>query len=169
MLAFTVVLAPYIYLSLGSLIDRGLIYLENKKTNKIAIAGFTATLLIGITMILPNFSKITQYHGAKNIKINEHVILKNFEKKIILSLDAELQGEYILFNCQITENGHIPFMFFTNHSAFTFIPSEDQLLLAKKNNTNIAILDLGNLPEYINADESIRKIDATHFQGLIKK
>ena len=169
MLAFTVVLAPYIYLSLGSLIDRGLIYLENKKINKITIGSITAALLIGITVILPNFSKITQFHGANNVKINEHVILKNFEKKIILSLDAELQGEYILFNCQITENGHIPFMFFTNHSAFTFIPSEDQLLLAKKNNTNIAILDLGNLPEYINADESIRKIDATHFQGLIKK
>tara|TARA_B110000285_G_C14681810_1_gene405043 strand:- start:20 stop:544 length:525 start_codon:yes stop_codon:yes gene_type:complete len=169
MLAFTVVLTPYVYLSLGSLIDSGLIYLESKKANRIATLGITTIVLGGIAFMLPNFSKITQYHGANNEKINKHVILKNFEKEIILSLDDELKGEHVLFNCQITVNGNIPFMFFTNHSAFSFVPSQKQLVTAKKKNTNIAILDLGSLPEYITADESIRKIDVTQFQDLINE
>ena len=169
MLAFTVVLTPYIYLSLGSLIDSGLIYLESKKANRIATLGITTIVLVGITFMLPNFSKITQYHGANNEKINEHVVLKNFEKKIILSLEEELNEEHILFNCQLTVNGHIPFMFFTNHRAFSFVPSHEQLVIAKKTNTNIAILDLGNLPDYINSDKSIKKIDVTQFQDLTNK
>ena len=81
----------------------------------------------------------------------------------------ELNEEHILFNCQLTVNGHIPFMFFTNHRAFSFVPSHEQLVIAKKTNTNIAILDLGNLPDYINSDKSIRKIDVTQFQDLTNK
>jgi len=62
------------------------------------------------------------------------------------------------FNANIRLNGHIPVMFYTNYISYDFIPNEIQLNRIKKQLYKIAILDPGNLPDFLQGDKDVIKI-----------
>ena len=70
------------------------------------------------------------------------------ELKAIQQLPENINGnDYVLFNANITPLGFVPVMFHTNHIAYGHIPPEEHIQLVKDKGLEVAIWDLGNLPE----------------------
>jgi hypothetical protein len=81
------------------------------------------------------------------------------EMAFINKLKTKLGNDnYVVFNANVRLNGHIPVMFYTDYISYDFIPNEIQLNRIKKQLYKIAILDSGNLPDFIQNDKDIFKI-----------
>ena len=116
-------------------------------------------VLIVICTFLFNFRKITNYHTdwKPNDNCNRKADLK--EMAFIDKLKTQLgKDKYVVFNANVRLNGHIPIMFYTDYIAYDFIPNEIQIRSIKKQVYKIAILDTGNLPDFIKYDKDIFKI-----------
>ena len=78
----------------------------------------------------------------------------------IKDLDAQLAEPHLIFNAALTTGGHILIMFFTDHTAYPQVPSEAELKYCKeRSKLPIAIIDNGNLPDYIVVDNTIRLLE----------
>lgn len=78
----------------------------------------------------------------------------------IQDLDAQLAEPHLIFNAALTTGGHIPIMFFTDHTAYPQVPSEAELKYCKdKTDLPIAIINRGAIPDYILKDSTIRLIE----------
>ena len=81
------------------------------------------------------------------------------ERTLIKNLNNLLPDKkYVIFNTICTANGNIPFMFYSDYIAYRFIPSKEQCNEVIGKGYKIAILDFGNLPDYIINDKTIIKI-----------
>ena len=78
------------------------------------------------------------------------------EMKLIKRLPQLLpHDKYVIFNASITLNGHIPVMFYTNYIAYDFIPSKAQLDTIRGKGYKAAIINLGNIPEYLMNEKDV--------------
>ena len=164
MISFPIIVAPFAFLGLGFLINFLFSLLENKTKQSwqkpLSVVRVVAVLVIAFSLL--NLSKIQTGHTSWKPDNNRNRSGELKEMAFINSLDKKLGDEkHVIFNASITLNGHIPVMFYTDHVAYDFVPSEAQIEELKKQEMKIAILDLGNLPNYIREDESIRvlKVD----------
>lgn len=170
MISFTIIVAPLIYLGLGSLIHIILSFIGSKIKNVLLNQVISTTLLILFAFTALNLSKIQNYHTYWKPHDNQNRIGEQIEMNFIRSLDSKLAGEdYVIFNASITYNGHIPMMFYTDYIAYNFIPSQSQIEEIKKQNKKIAILDLGKIPGYILQDEKIKILEVEGKELLLKK
>ena len=157
MVAFTIIVLPFVYLGLGYLIDSLNSLFGKKVDNKFLTQTFSIIILRVISFTALNLTKIQGNHTAWKAHDNHNRFSEQVEMALIQSLKDNLNGEeYVVFNASITLNGHIPIMFYTDYIAYNFIPSRNQIEKIRQNNKKIAILDLGNLPEYIVQDKSIK-------------
>ena len=65
--------------------------------------------------------------------------------------------EYAVFNCR--DGTTIPLMFYTNCSAYTFIPDEALVKKLENERVPLAMFDDGHLPDWIRNDDSIVKLN----------
>jgi len=153
MIAFCLIVAPLVFIALGSLIDQ-LLNLVRIKSH------YFTFIIVGVVMIfLFNFSKIEKNHTMKKPHDNFERSRELFELEVIKGLDDLLEKDnYVIFNTTISKLGKIPVMFFTNYIAYDIIPTENQITLLKDKGYKIAIFDLKNLPLYIVNDKEIIKI-----------
>jgi 4-amino-4-deoxy-L-arabinose transferase len=156
MLSYTIVVAPFICLGLAVLTDAAFSLIKkiikaNKSEKYLRMAG-----LVLICWFLLDFSKIELYHTNKVPHNNKNRIADINQMLFIEKLNDELgEGEYVVFNADLRMGGHIPVMFYTDHVAYGFIPDKMQIEKIKSLNYKIAILDKGDLPEFIRQDASI--------------
>ncbi|MFZ6053042.1 ArnT family glycosyltransferase [Halocola ammonii] len=159
MVSFPIIVAPFLFLGLGFLIDFSFSILESrlKWTWQITLSALRVVVVLVVGYSLLNLSKIEMAHTSKEPDNNRNRSQELREMEFIESLDKKLGEEkYVIFNSSITINGHIPVMFYTDHVAYDFVPSKAQIEKLKKQDRRIAIVDLGNLPTYILEDEAIR-------------
>ena len=82
------------------------------------------------------------------------------DMKLIRHLSAILQDQqYVIFNTELSMNGHIPIMFYTPHVAYNFIPTQAQLKIVFDKEYKVACINSKNLPEYVRGDKRITIID----------
>jgi hypothetical protein len=67
-------------------------------------------------------------------------------------------NRHVVFNANLTYAGYIPIMFYTNHIAYDYIPTEEQFEYALKSKKPLVIIDKGDLPEFIKMNKGIRVI-----------
>jgi 4-amino-4-deoxy-L-arabinose transferase len=158
MIAFAIVVMPFVYLGLGHLIQLGLKLLsKNLKSITLKYTVTVITLML-VAFVVLNPTKIANYHTMWKPNDNHERAKELAEMRFIHSLNELLPDNHVIFNANITAEGHIPVMFFTDHTAYNYVPTIQQIELLKSNNKRIAILELSPLPEYIILDSDIRII-----------
>lgn len=159
MLAFTIIVMPFLYLGLATLISFTiqLISEKLKRPTLYSIVIPAITILLGYTAI--NLNRLESKHTNKEPKEKQDWSMKTDQKELILDLKRTLNdGKYVIFNCNLSFYSNIPIMFYTDHIAYLHVPSREDIDIVKKKKLKIAIYNAGNLPEYILDDNSIRKI-----------
>ena len=170
MVSFTIIVIPFIYLGLGYLIHAVFSFVEKKlKISAVhQLISITFTVLIAFTAL--NLTKVQNHHTHWKPNDNHNRIGKEIEVEFIKSLDDQLKGEnYVIFNASITLNGHIPMMFYTNYVAYNFIPTPSQIEKIRKENKKIAVIDLGNMPDYIIKDDKIKILEIEDKELILSK
>ncbi len=159
MISYTNIVIPIAFLSVAALTDTILVFLFRFVKQKIWQYTISSALVIIISFFLFNIDKV--YHNHTYGKFNENWVYcyKTTEKKMISRVNETLQEpNYIVFNTSYLSFGYASFMFYTDYPAYWFIPDKDQVAAVKNKGYKIAILDFGDLPDYILADKTITKI-----------
>ncbi|MBN2891678.1 MAG: glycosyltransferase family 39 protein [Bacteroidales bacterium] len=158
MISFTLIVSPFIFLGLASLVDF-LMILVKKYLKKDKISVFIKIVFVLITCwFLLNMPGIERNHSFKYPGDNcgrgkEELLMKYIRET--KKLDNE---KYVVFNTGIRLNGRISVMFYTNSIAYDFIPDKEQIDKIRCREYKIAVFDTGNLPDYILNDDRIVKI-----------
>lgn len=156
MTSFCLVVSPIVFLGLAALTDTGARYICSKFRYRLLQPVLTPVILVVVCFFLLNTSKIQNYHT--DWKPHDNMGRKDdMEQLAFINRLKNLPGSepWVIFNADIKVNGHIAVMFFTRHTAYNFIPTEDQIQQVKSENLRIAIRDNGTLPDYIRADKDI--------------
>jgi hypothetical protein len=80
-----------------------------------------------------------------------------------MALNTKLKTElgnnnYVVFNAGVRVGGNISVMFYTDYVAYEFLPTEQQIAVARSKNYKIAVYDNGALPDFIVQDKDVLKI-----------
>lgn len=161
MISFCFIVSPIIFLALATLINN----LRNFIWLKINAEENLKNLIICLVLILVSWANLNLYRIAYKHTLlitkndNDRREEKINDTKFIQSLNLVLPHKnYLLFNCKKEKN--IPIMFYTGITAFDRNISNDEYNFLKKENVKIAIIDNGNLPQFISKDSIVFKINA---------
>lgn len=160
MTSFCIIVSPFGFLALAALIEAVVKFMGNKIRYRTIGVLFKTVVLISISLLLLDFSRIQNYHT--NWKPHDNC---NREADLDLmstigKISDELGDEkYVVFNANLRGEGHIAMMFYTNYIAYNFIPDRRQIEKIKSQAYKIAILDTGGyIPGYIIDDKEIKKV-----------
>jgi 4-amino-4-deoxy-L-arabinose transferase len=159
MTSYCIIVSPFAFLGLGSLVDLTTTFLETKIRYDHFEKIFRPFILIVICYFLINITKIANYHTdwKPHDNCNRQAELENM--KFINNLKVSLHdANYVVFNCNVRVNGNISVMFYTNFIAYDFIPDRNQIETVKSQSYGIAIFDNGSLPYFIANDKEIIKV-----------
>lgn len=159
MIAFTIIVMPFIYLGLAMLIHLVVDKIAQTFNQPLIYAIALPVLTLFLSYSALNLNRIESNHTNLEPVDKQYWTTKTAEKKFILTLNDELNdAEYVIFNCNTSPFAHIPIMFYTNHLAYLKIPTQQDIELVKSKQKKVAVFELGELPEYIKQDTNIYKI-----------
>lgn len=155
MVAFPIIVAPFMFLALSALIWLSLNYFETRINNKIVTNLISIVLVFSVGLMILNINKIQGYHTMWKPHDNHKRDLELYEMEAI-KLISNLGSDYVVFNFNITDNGHIPAMYFTDNIVYGIIPTPEQLNQTLDKSKKVAVVNNGKLPDYILNDGRIK-------------
>jgi 4-amino-4-deoxy-L-arabinose transferase-like glycosyltransferase len=169
MIAFTIIVAPFVYLGLGCLIDTFMSILDRKINHRFIMLFFKITIPMIIAFSVLNLTKIQNYHTEWKPHDNFNRLGEEIEMNFINSIEKNLADDnYVIFNSNITTNGNIPIMFYTNFTAYNKIPTLNEIERIKKKGKKVAVINLGNLPNYILNKKGVKILEIKDLELLSK-
>ncbi len=94
-------------------------------------------------------------YAVERVKPLRNDIVFSSKKQKILDYEKQLgNGKYVVFNTQ----NSIETMFYTSNLAYEKMPNQEDIALLKEKNYSIAIIDDGNLPDFIKNNELVKKL-----------
>lgn len=157
--AFPVIVIWIGYLALASIIYGFYTIVKCWLTNQVVLRVVSFHLLILTVYLSLDYNRINENHFGQQDWAKEQRAQNEMEIRRIQQLDRILgKDRHFVFNANLTYAGYIPVMFYTNHIAYDIIPTEDQLISAISSGRNIAIIDKGGLPEYLDNYTTVRQI-----------
>lgn len=159
MLSFTLIAMPFIHLGLAALVNE-ILLLGTRFVKSSGLKNIiSAAIIMLVGYISLNLKQIQISHTNWEPRQNDNWTFKTREKTFILSLSGLLPNKpYVIFNTNTSLYANIPIMFYTNHIAYMEIPTQKMLDDLKKGGHNLAVFEMGELPEYILEDASVLKI-----------
>jgi len=170
MISYTAIVMPIAFLSLAALIDALLASFD--RFVKIRTYQILVSSLIGIIVAYFLFDINGIYKRVSYGKYQENwtFYAKTVEKKIIDQVKETLNTSgYVLFNANYMYNTYAGIMFYTDHVAYWFIPDPEQISSLNQQGRRIAIIDFGDLPDYILNDPEIIKIPVDDEETLYRR
>ncbi|TVR75839.1 MAG: hypothetical protein EA412_14765 [Chitinophagaceae bacterium] len=157
--AYPYLVFSIIYLSLGVLAWTGIEYIKKLPVNLSKLPAFVFLIIIGFMNF--QYFKIKQVHidgtyshyGWDGYRKNKIADTK-FYKKLTELLPSK---DYILFN--VRKNEPVEISFYSGIRSYDKVPSFETYTFLKNNSYPIAIIDYGDLPDYIEKDTEIIKIN----------
>ncbi|HNW91234.1 MAG TPA: glycosyltransferase family 39 protein [Bacteroidales bacterium] len=159
MISYTAIAMPVSFLSVAAFIDKVLGFIFRFLKQKILQFIISTCVLIFISYSFLDLNGV--YHNHTYGKYDENWLFKykTIEKNIIEQVRNTLtKPNYVVFNTSYQGYGHAGYLFYTDFTAYSYIPDKDQISLLKNKGHRIAILDFGDLPDYIISDTGITKI-----------
>ena len=160
--AFTFILSPIIFILVANTLVSSFGKLENvlKYNRRITKAMLTGCVVVLLLLTL-NIEKIQAYHTSwkpffkwwRNERLNPCKLVENISYQ-------KLGKNTVVFNTKINEN--IVIMLLSECTAYSFIPSQEQINEIKNSKYNIIILDDGHLPVYISEATYLRKFNVNY-------
>jgi 4-amino-4-deoxy-L-arabinose transferase len=159
--SFCIIVSPFLFLAFASLFIFVMDF-ANKKINKEWLRSVVFIgLLVLLCLALFNINKIQKNHTMYTMQENgnrkgelEEIALINKVKNILPD------SNFVIFNFNQTLHGNIALMFYTDYTAYDFIPTEKQCSLVINKGYKIAVIDFGDLPDYLINNKDIIKIKA---------
>jgi hypothetical protein len=149
-------------MSLGAIIY----FIDNLLTNYISNKVIKWLILIPIIILFSfrqmNFTKIRNLHTENKETWWRADLIYN--KNVYKQIEKDLPENCVIFNVRGDEHNHangmfIEGMFYTGHDCYSFPPSQEAVNILKAKNYPIAIFTHHPIPDYIQNDTSIIKID----------
>lgn len=156
--AFTFILSPIIFILVANTLVSSFNKLENvlKNNKRITKAMFTGCVVVLLLLTL-NIEKIQAYHTNWKPRNkwwrNERASIVQFVKENNLD---KLNKNSVIFNIENTESTLI--MLYSECTAYDFTPTQEQLDIVKEKGFDVWVLNRTKLPDYIQNDSSIVKI-----------
>lgn len=166
MVSFTLIVAPFVYLGLGHLVRSLLSFIRSKVRCRVLVRLLVILIPLSVAHTALNLRRVQNYHTEWKPNDNRNRKGNQIEMEFIHSIKNKLEDGCVIFNASITMHGHIPIMFYTDYVAYEFIPSESQVKRVKEQNRKVAILDLGELPDYILKDKDIQLLNVERMKEL---
>ncbi len=159
MMSFCYVVAPFALLAIAALTDKIIHWVVTKIRYRWFNYSFTCGIILIFCYSLINMPRIVERHvelkGAANAYRAGDLELMAFIKK----LPAQLKDQkYVIFTTEHRLKSNIPIMFYTDYIAYDFIPTPEQLEQAWEKSYDVAVVDNGELPDYICDDARILKL-----------
>lgn len=157
--SFCLIVSPFIFLGIASLFK----LIKDFLIKNISSVFLKRILIFSLFTIfcfnLMNIEKIIDNHdirihtenGYRSNKIKERFVIDNLSKYLP-------DKNYVIFNTRYAQGGNIAFMFYSDYNAYRFIPTESQCKEVIAKGYKIAILDFGEIPEFISNNREIVKI-----------
>jgi 4-amino-4-deoxy-L-arabinose transferase len=150
--SFTVITAMPIMIAFGVLINTTIDYLKKRLQNSIRYS--IMFIIAGVILILikMNFNGLAKNHSILNPE-NYYSIELSKNRNNYLGL--QLPAKAVLFN--INERHYIEVMFYTNATAYNFIPTESQIeeVLRKGYHPIVYKNSKDNIPDYISNNPNV--------------
>jgi len=150
------------FMSLGAIIY----FIDNLLTKYISNNVIKWLLLIPIIILFSflqmNFTKIRNLHTENKETWWRADLIYN--KNVYKEIEKNLPENCVIFNVRGDEHNHangmfIEGMFYTGHDCYSFSPSQEAVKILKAKKYPIAIFTHHPIPDYIQNDTSIIKID----------
>ena len=154
MTTFTGLVLPLVIIVLANFLVSVINFIKIKRVHNTVLITSTiavTTLLLDINLILKTHTLTYIPEESKGRKEDIEGMKKIKEISKVIKDDKA-----VIFNCRSI--GNIKIMFYTNFTAYDFIPSEKQCELVKRKGYKIAILQDGNLPAFIENDKDVIKL-----------
>jgi 4-amino-4-deoxy-L-arabinose transferase len=157
--SFTIIVCPFIFIGLGTLIDVSLTYLESKiKRNWIVIL-MKLYFVSFISYLLFNLSQIEINHSFKDPDKKAQREIKMLELEQFKTLNQYLNGEkYVVFNLKSSFQCHISFMYFYDYIAYDYLPNSEQIERLHSLEYKIAVIESESIPDYIYQTPGLKMI-----------
>ena len=159
MVSFCLIVSPFIFLGIASFF----VYLKSFMNQYVTSVMLRRVLFILLCALfsykLLSIEQIYNNHNIENPMENNYRTNKIIERTVINNLPQNLSDKnYVIFNTKYAQGGNISFMFYSDYIAYRFIPSISQCDEVIAKGYKIAILDFGEIPEYITNNPEIVKI-----------
>lgn len=159
MTSFCIIVSPFGFLALGTMIDSLLILLLAKINKFKFITIFRSSAVIVSCFFILKLNKIMNYHTDWKPMDNRNRNADLEQMAVIKNVSYTLKGDrYVIFNANKRFNGHISIMFYTNCIAYDFVPDLKQINRIKMQSYKLVILNNDSLPDYILKDSAILKV-----------
>lgn len=153
--SFPLIVAPFLFLGLATLVHVFLEFLERKSVPKILGKIVFVSLSLGIGIALMDVQRIA-YHHADH-PANGRRIMKAEEQRIIRSIEeVSRQDKTVVFNVNTSPNGHIAIMFYTDCVAYQGLPTPDQMKRISAQGWKMVVLESSELPDYLLENPAIQ-------------
>lgn len=135
MYAFTLIVAPLLFLALAYLLDRPWQYALTRLANRRWLYVLQAAITVFVSFALLDVGRTLRQHSMNDQAHNNKREQNMEELAFIESIDLPApDGQYVIFNTNITDFGAIPFMFHRDFAAaYPFLPDKQmvEMTLAK--------------------------------------
>ena len=161
--SYCLVVAPLIFLSLGTMVDAVLRWGLRRAGGKARIhAAITILFVSVLSFLFLDMPRIRHFHtdlappGAHDRR------LKLRERQVIEFIEREGPStNFVIFNMR--RASHVPLMYHTNHIAYREIPDAEQIAEVRKRGYEVAVVNWGaRLPPRITDDPDVAIIDVSH-------
>ncbi len=160
MTSFCIICAPFIFACIACSLQYLFDFLCNRIKYFYLKQGLYLITIGFISFLFLNYNEVIFEHSIQKEHYGTNRETDMYARTIMDSTSKKLgNNKYVVFNTNITNCGAIPFMFYTNYIAYDFIPTMNNCNTAKNKGYRIAILKNKPLPDYIEKDDSIVKIN----------
>jgi hypothetical protein len=159
MTSFGIIVSPFFFLGIGTLLDKALVYITGKIHSRLLIDIVSFVLLMATAFLFLNVNKIERYHTDKRPDDNMNRSAEYQQMNLIKRLnEVGVDKNTVVFHAAVRKNGHIPVMFYTDCIAYDFIPTPEQLATVKGKSFRTVIRDDGKLPDYLLNDTTVIRV-----------
>lgn len=162
--AFTIIVAPIIYIIVGQAIYQLIFWLDSKQAKSI-INKITLNI-ISISIVFFMFIHFLNYDGLslKNRELYFKNCQLNLKSTIVYKAlpDKFNSKEIMVYNCRNFD--YFKILFHTNFRSRAGIPIQNHLRLLKEKKIKIVVFDNEKLPDYVLNDTTIAKIRSQVWQ-----
>jgi len=160
MTSYCIICAPFIFICIAASIQFLLDYLLAKIKSLVVERSVRWLVVTLLCFLFLNYNEVIFEHSVQKQHTGIARETDLYARDVIKDVSKKLgNNKYVVFNVDITPFGYIPFMFYTNYIAYAIIPTIENCETAKSKGYKIAVLKNKPLPDYIEKDSSIIKLN----------
>ena len=159
MICYTIIVCPIVFVGLGNLVEKIFAFFEQRLKQKMIYMFGVIAFMLAAGYLSLDIEQIQENHTTWKVKEHPYNFreLRMVDKKIYQMLPDTLgKGKWAIFYCRQFDNPMV--MFYTDYTAYDFMPNEEQIAYAKKAGWKIAVFTDYKLPDFLKNDPEVKKI-----------